>query len=174
MVDKDGRDPFGVLNLFDYGASHLMVQQDLLILYGWEIEIYVDGPDGRGRMDLYDRESNEFYEVKSVGVAYLPSTQKQMNKYATATTVDRRPTSSSPRPGTKRVSGFFTYGIYDVSYWSVPEIPGLIAYSYQLNYSRAFAIYGMALVSAIILVASEGTALPELALWWGGTIYAYG
>ena len=138
---------------------------------GWEMEVQVSGPNGDGRLDLYDKDSNSYYEVKSRGAAYTvvkknirSITRIQMEKYDAAEVVDKRfPELSgvSPNRGMTFVSGEIKYGIWDVSYqW---ERPGLIVYDVKMNPERAataaitgFAIIGMA-------VYSGGLSLPYTA-----------
>ncbi len=156
--DPSGESPFGTnLDLSEYGFIHYMVQMDCFIKFGWEMEIYVNGSRGRGRLDLLNPLTNEYYEVKSSRAYYSGKHIDQMAKYDVATiqnTIVNRNTpglkiGAGVTRGITKVEGFLTYGIYDIEYRSVE--PGVITYDAKINEKRA--ALAMEISVALILLA---------------------
>ena len=132
-ADDSGEDPFGRLNIIDYAFIHRMVQLKCQKDYGWSMEVgvkYIDlnGKFRRGRLDLYDELTNQYYEVKSIGASLLRSTARQMNNYDISTITRNQLT---PGRGTGWFCGSFEYGMYDVYYESTGC--GLIVYVPTIN-----------------------------------------
>ena len=135
-ADDSGEDPFGRLNIIDYAFIHRMVQLKCQKDYGWSMEVgvkYIDlnGKFRRGRLDLYDELTNQYYEVKSIGASLLRSTARQMNNYDISTITRNQLT---PGRGTGWFCDSFEYGMYDVYYESAGC--GLIVYVPTINDER--------------------------------------
>ena len=135
-ADDSGEDPYGKLNLIDYAFIHRMVQSDCNKKYGWSMEVgvkYIDlnGEIRRGRLDLYDELTNQYYEVKSIGASLLRSTARQMNNYDISTITRNQLT---PGRGTGWFGDCLEYGMYDVYYESAGC--GLIVYVPTINEER--------------------------------------
>lgn len=172
LVDYGGNWPYTALGLVDYYNIHNKVQNQCRDNYGLIKEVYVKGPLGNGRLDLYDAVSNSYYEVKSKGAAYTitgnlrKSVQEQMEKYDVATIASKKVPSmknTTPNRGNKSVSGHFDYGMYDVNYRL--EQPGLIVYTINLNQQRAAETTLIALSIGLALVTG-GASIPYTAPNW--------
>ena len=161
LCDPLGTSPFGPLNIGDYYTIHKKVQDDVQRQKGWLEEISVKGPKGRGRLDLYDKANNVYYEVKSEGAAYRPSTERQMQKYDVAEISGMASLFiSQEQPatrGTEYVSGSFEYGFWDVNYSL--EANGLIVYEPTYNFERMGASLATALVVGLVAIAA-GFGIP--------------
>ena len=155
MLDPFGESPFGPLGLADYYLLHKYVQLLCVAEFGWDMEVYVKGPLGTGRLDLYDYKTNTYYEVKTKTTVNNAKwlVDAQMTKYDHSQIAAQRykddNITDSPTKGTAYVSGSFSYGMYDV-YYSTYE-NGLIIYEPEVNYNRA-------LKTAVALVLSLGAA----------------
>ena len=124
-LDENGE---SFLSLFERRMIHKLVQLHITLTYFFTLdsEVYIDGPNGTGFLDIYDPAENAYYEVKSNGCAYDSSTETQMQKYDAATRIHGYPNKQHPSRGTKPISGNFTVGVIDVSYRL--ENDGLIVY----------------------------------------------
>ena len=135
---------------------HKYVQYLCMAEYGWDMEVYVRGPLGRGSLDLYDYESNSYYEVKTKNTVNRakPLVDAQMAKYDSSQIKAKRykeaNITNSPTRGTEFISGTFCYGIYDVNYSTKEN--GLIIYDPVVNKSRS-------LQTAVVLVMVVCVAL---------------
>ena len=141
------------LTLSDYQKIHSMVQLKVQMKKGWATEVGVrtDRKNGYkfGRLDLFDPDTNTYYEVKSIGSAFTKNTRKQMERY------DKSKICGvwslvfwqkyAATRGTEYVSGSFSYGMWDVEYSL--QAPGLIVYTPTYNWRRA----GM--TTAVIVLA---------------------
>lgn len=160
MIDETGESPFGVLALFDYYIIHKLVQADCRRQKGWNMEVYVSGAKGIGFLDLYDVDSNQYYEVKSEKSAKRGSTRRQMEKYDVSYVNDNRfkdPIDSPPTRGNEYVSGTVQYGAWDVEYRL--DSAGLITYATEYNWDRGGKV--LAGVAAIVLaIATHGYSIP--------------
>ena len=158
-VDPSGESPFGTLELWDYYLMHKYVQYLCVAEYGWDMEVYVKGPLGRGSLDLYDYESNTYYEVKTKNTVNRAKSlvDAQMAKYDSSQIKARRYKEAyitdSPSRGTQFISGTFCYGIYDVSYTTKEN--GLIVYDPVANKGRS-------LQTAVVLVMAVCVALGRV------------
>ena len=139
-----------------------MVQIQCVKNYGWAMEVYVKGTEGRGYLDLFDSANREYYEVKSHFVANSRRTKKQMSKYNCAIVQDtfgnrnkinEEYIGADIEPGKTVVGGYFQYGIYDIDYNSVED--GLIEYNISLNAERALAL-GISAAAIALLAAAAG------------------
>ena len=169
--DSNGTSPFSALTFADYGTIHKIVQVMCVAEYGWEMEVYVKGPLGRGFLDLYDCDNNQYYEVKSINTANTWRTNRQMKKYDVSHIADKRhevaEIPGSPTKGSDFVNGTFAYGIYDVTYKL--ERPGLITYKCDRNDQRTLVtavalvlIFGIA-TGNVPAVSGAGALVPMLA-----------
>ena len=133
-----------------------MVQMDCYITKGWEMEVYVKGPLGKGYLDLINTKTNEYYEVKSKGVYDRGGHINQMRKYDVSTLQNSKRNRMIPNlsigagitRGTSTVSGSFRYGFYDVNYYTQEN--GLIVYETHFNAGRAALYAGAALTIALV------------------------
>ena len=119
---------------------------------GWSTEVYVKTPTGTGRLDLYDVQTNTYYEVKSKRASTRSSTEVQMKNYDASVIASKKLDScqgKTPTRGNEYVSGSFAYGMYDVHYKT--QASGLIVYDTEVNYQRT-------LQTAVILVLILGLA----------------
>lgn len=162
FVDPLGSSPYGALSIIDYYWIHRAVQDHASKQTGWMTEVYVSGSKGAGRLDLYDVYDNTYYEVKSRGAAYIPTTKRQMQKYDQAKPNaivsiffghDEKVTRSQ-----EKISGSFKYGMYDVTYKN--EADGLIVYDVELNWNRA-AKYLLTLAFAGLALLTSGASLAS-------------
>ena len=160
MRDDGGTSPYDFLGILDFYLIHKRVQEDVRRQYGWEMEVYVVGPNGKGRLDLYDVENNAYYEVKSAGVLLrqsgIKSLEKQLAKYDVALPTKYPDVCTPPSRGTTHVSGNFEYGFYDIEYKTTAD--GLILYTYTFNRKRAreTALNALASLGVLAIVALAG------------------
>ena len=138
-VDPDGHFLLPVPTLQDYYYVHKMVQMLIVLSEGYAMEVYVTSPIGNGRLDLFDAENNQFYEVKHEWQGDTQSTRKQLDRYSQSTIHSLMfigySFDSSPSPGTRTdISGQFQYQYWDVTYESLGN--GVITYSLELNKER--------------------------------------
>ena len=149
-VDYSGR-LFGVPSLADFGKIHKRIQYEIAEKEGYAIEVFVDGPRGRGFLDIYNPETNEYYEVKSILQADRKHTKMQMEKYDAAYIRDFRFSDYSipnpPTRGEKKFSGSFVYSEWTVRYRLSED--GLITYKLEL-------IEEVAAVQAIVAIGAVG------------------
>ena len=160
LRDDGGTSPYDFLGILDFYLIHKRVQEDVRRQYGWEMEVYVVGPNGKGRLDLYDVENNAYYEVKSAGVLLrqsgIKSLEKQLAKYDVALPTKYPDVCTPPSRGTTHVSGNFEYGFYDIEYKTTAD--GLILYTYTFNRKRAreTALNALASLGVLAIVALAG------------------
>ena len=132
LSDDDGTDPYGALTIVDYYFIHRMVQAAIRDKYFWYMEVVVyDSNMNKGRLDLYDSRTNSFYEVKSdiYATGNLNKVNNQIERYKKSVIIAGFPFWCNPKPGTVKIpKETITYGKYDVTYWSDPNIDGLIRY----------------------------------------------
>ena len=159
--DPSGTHPYFDLNIGDFLTIHTWVQ--LLVQSEnpqMKLEIFVVSNSGRrGRLDLYDPDTNQFYEVKSVDQA--ANAADQISRYSQSVIHSRmypQYYGRTPLPGTNGViiekeiynKGHFEYGIYDVTYWQAVDNPTLILYKAEVNKGRQAAVY--AATAAVIML----------------------
>lgn len=153
--DKIGFGPWSsTLSLFDYRKIHNMVADRVASSVGFlaRREVYVkgkvDGKTCRGFLDVYEPISYTYYEVKSYIAAYTIATQKQMRKYDNS----KPPNSGygNVKRGTKKVSGHFWYGAWNIQYSSSTTIGGLV--EYIPTYSNVRANTAKAVVAAVVVI----------------------
>ena len=135
-----------------------------------KLEVQVKSDKGRrGRLDLYDPDTNQFYEVKSADQAI--NAADQISRYSQSTIHSRlypKYNGRIPIAGTDRIinKGQFEYGIYDVTYWQEENNPTLILYQTEVNKGRQSMVY--TLTAAVILLMAlyppAAVAAPSLAL----------
>jgi hypothetical protein len=161
-TDITGTTSNAIVPIWDYWVIHKMVQQEITLYYGFEMEVYVTSPQGHGFLDLYDTRTNQYYEVKHKPAATTQKTIDQMNKYDNSIIKDWRfahnPIDSSPTRGTNTsIRGSFNYSIYTITYeWTAM---GLITYS--VNYSpEAMAQLAMA-IGICLLGGAARSALDK-------------
>ena len=164
FTDSSGQFPVLQPGLLDRYFIHRKVQKDCQKKTGWEIEVKVEGAKGNGRLDLYDKSKNSYYEVKSKGAAYTTvtkrvrkSTRDQMEKYDVAGITDKRfPELENvvPTRGTDYVKGTTQYFVWDIEYEY--KEPGLIVYTLDQNSERTAAV--VAGIVSIVLFATTGYA----------------
>ena len=112
----------------------------LIVFYeGFAMEVAIISPHGPGRLDLYDAERNQYYEVKHEPQHEVFLSSNQKRKYDTSQIVGRMFTgytfNESPTPGTRTdIAGKFEYGYWDITYQSHGD--GVITYSCDLNLHR--------------------------------------
>ena len=137
-------DPYGDVllpfpTIADYYAMHQMVQMLVVMEYGFAMEVRISSPYGFGRLDLFDAENNQYYEVKHAPQhqQFMASHQKMKydNARVTGTMLDGYSFSGPPTPGTRTdISGSFQYQYWDVTYQSHGD--GVITYEWALNEQR--------------------------------------
>ena len=140
--DASGCDPFGILRLIDYAIIHLLVQVMIAETMGWEIEVGVYSKveideketEKYGRLDLYDRKTNSFYEVKSLD--YVNSnkgsiaTKDQIDRYKKTIRFAKGNFYQPIHAGNATIKGSFRYGDYIINFNDRYDIKeGLIVYS---------------------------------------------
>lgn len=137
------------------------------------MEVYVVSGTRRGRLDLYDIATNEYYEVKSVGASLLWTTDEQMRFYDNAKIRSRFPglavcLDMTPTRGkNSRICGSTKYDIYDITYFF--EKDGLIAYKVSVNRDRLLAKQAIAIgtaagiAAAAMCASGQGSACPGFA-----------
>ena len=121
-------------------------------------------------MDLLDTSTYQYYEVKSIGAYNAGNHIQQLNKYDVASIQDTIGNCriSDLRFGAKvtrgdiYVSGFFNYGIYDVSYYT--KEAGVIVYEAKVNEERLAAVMaaGAALLLLGLVPESAPATLPTI------------
>ena len=161
FVDIGGASPMDVLSLFDFRSIHQRVQEECHYRYGWAMEVYVKGEKGRGRLDLLDVTTNQYYEVKSHQASQSNRTKRQMEKYDVATiqgsaTILLQPDlkkGESLCRGKRFVDDSFTHNIFDVKYYTVAN--GLIAYEAKINPQRAAVLSLVGITVGVALLAPE-------------------
>ena len=148
FLDSCGNVPEPVPSLSDFYYMHKAVQMDIAEEYGYAIEVYIRSPLGKGYLDIYDPEQNQYYEVKSRPQAGLLATDIQLAKYDSSHISDIRFVgyffADSPQRGTQYISGQCRYKYWDIYYKS--DGNGLITYVYEVNYTR----YNQALATAAV------------------------
>ena len=124
--------------LRDYYHMHKAVQYDIAEEYGFGIEVFVVGSLGIGRLDLYDGENNQYYEVKHTGAAKGTLFEDQMKKYDASHVAGWRFSEYSDMgnvsKGTTIIYGKTTYEYWDIYYNKTED--GLIVYSWKPNKER--------------------------------------
>ena len=124
--------------LLDYYFMHKAVQYDIVETYGFGMEVYVVGSLGKGRLDLYDGENNQYYEVKHTGAAEGKLLEKQMKKYDASHFAGWRFSEYSDMGnvsrGTMNIYGKTTYEYWDIYYNTTEN--GLVVYKWKLNKER--------------------------------------
>ena len=159
FYDSDGTSPITpILNLIDFSAIHKMVQVSILKELGGtaKMEVYVKADSGRiGFLDVYDLSNNWYYEVKSEKASGRKSTRDQMARYESSKVVS---TGKSPKPGQAKLSGSFSYGLWDVEYSSSSKKNGLVVYTPTYNWKKAASVgSGIAVaVGAALIVYYTG------------------
>ena len=183
--DSTGNNPFDILHIFDYFLIHFTVQLMIRDQNHWEMEVEVyDSKGQRGRLDLYDSLTNQFYEVKSDRVAFTDSTSAQMLRYKDSVKIKNHPYRSHPAPGTETITGGFNFGAYYIEYHTVDITPGLIIYSKnkrvlqeQEQEQEAFAPVYYSQTAPSTSSSYSGipiVILPMGGAFWGGYAGAYG
>jgi len=139
--------------LADYYGMHKAVQYDIVEERGYGMEVPVVGPNGAGRLDLYDGETNTYYEVKHIFAAQGPMFDFQMEKYDASHVVGWRfreyEIDGKVSRGSAMISGNTTYLHWDIMYRSTDS--GVIVYRWVLNrarYEQALAVTAMAIAGA--------------------------
>ena len=134
-----------------------------------KLEIFVVSNSGRrGRLDLYDPDTNQFYEVKSVEQAV--NAADQISRYSQSVIHSRmypQYNGRTPLPGSNSVTitdNTFPYGIYDVTYWQDEKNPTLILYRVDVNKDRQAAVYAAtaAVIMLMLLYPPATAAAPFL------------
>ena len=154
--DSTGMSLVTVLPLWDWYAIHQLVQMYIVADYGYAMEVRVKkSTGGYGRLDLFDAEKNEYYEVKHYIAAYSLDTENQMKGYDTSTIVGWMfkdySFEESPERGTnKMIRGSFNYSIYTINYRYHSD--GLITYTVKINEE---AVAALATVAALSLLAES-------------------
>ena len=138
-IDDSGCIALPIPSLGDLYRIHKRVQYEVVEKEGYAMEVYVSGPKGKGFLDLYDAENNQYYEVKSSLQQGTKHTRDQMEKYDAAKVTSwlfvGYAIDSSPTRGKRSdISGMFEYLYWDVRYTSNGD--GLITYKLILNKSR--------------------------------------
>ena len=157
FYDSDGTSPITpILNLIDFSAIHKMVQVSILKELGGtaKMEVYVKADNGRiGFLDVYDLSNNSYYEVKSEKASGRKSTRDQMARYDKSKIVS---TGERPERGQAKLSGSFSYGLWDVEYSSKED--GLVVYTPTYNWKKAASVgSGIAVaVGAALIVYYTG------------------
>ncbi len=165
-LDTTGTAPVVIIPIWDYYFIHRRVQEEVSFYYGYAMEVYIRKPDGRmGRLDLYDAENNQFYEVKSIGAAYTSGTRTQIDTYSQSEIIDWRflflAGAESPSSGTNTsIKGSFNYSCYTVTYESVPG--GLIIYHVDYNTTA------IVIASATMVYVAGGSIGCRYDIWGNG------
>lgn len=145
--------------LRDYYYMHRAVQYDIVENYGFGMEVYVVGPNGVGRLDLYDGTTNQYYEVKHSSAAAGELFDYQMSKYdssyVTGWRFEEYSIEGNVTRGQKYISGFTTYSYWDIEYHSRED--GVIVYNWYINKARYEAY--VATVAVVVAAAVVYSAL---------------
>ena len=170
--DSTGRLPSAKLSLSDYYVIHKRVQIEVVYHYGYAMEVYVKGENGKGFLDLYDAKNHEFYEVTTQRQAGSDKKNDQMEKYEASIVHDWRfpeaEDMSSPTRGTsKKISGEFSYKNWDVEYKSNGE--GYITYTTDFNEDRSRD--KAAVIVTAFSIAGIGYMIPGGKVSWDVTCY---
>ena len=160
-------DAFGLASIIplptikDYYHMHKAVQYDVAEQYGFGIEVYVVGPKGIGRLDLYDGETNQYYEVKHIIAATGTLLTEQLAKYDVSHVAGWRFSEYSAMgtvsKGQAFIMGKTTYSYWDIVYHSSGD--GVIAYNWHVNDKR-YAQH-VACAAAVCTTALVGVALGQ-------------
>ena len=117
---------------------HKYVQYDIVESYGYGMEVYVVGPKGTGRLDIYNAETNEYYEVKHQPAAGGDAFDNQMARYDVSHVVGWRfseyEIDGDVTRGSEYISGMTRYKYWDIHYRKAAD--GLIIYTWTLNETR--------------------------------------
>ncbi len=137
--DPDGHRVVPVLTLADYAIIHKMVQMEIVFDYGYAMEVFVLYPEGKGRLDLFDPSTNQYYEVKHKSTACLDIAAVQMRNYDKSVVhgslLSGYYFDDPPSRGTNgKIRGSFQYDVWDVYYELYSD--GLIVYTTVLNKQR--------------------------------------
>jgi RHS repeat-associated protein len=146
--------------LRDYYYMHRAVQNDIKRQYGYEIEVYVVGPRGTGRLDIYDVTTNQYYEVKHSPAAAGWLFDEQMKKYDSSHVAGRllkkyNNIEGKVTRGQQYIAGKTTYSYWDIFYHTDED--GVIVYDWFVNNER-YAKY-LAIIAAVVAVAAVEMAL---------------
>ncbi|MDO9592983.1 MAG: RHS repeat-associated core domain-containing protein, partial [Erysipelotrichaceae bacterium] len=125
MIDPSGHWPTGIWK----GYFHARIQEELSRYFGYETEVSVFGPSGKGRLDLYDPVSNEFYEIKRNNSIGIKSGRIQIARYQTMHLYLNE--SVELKPGKDNHNGYIDTGLYIITYIFMGE--GLIVYDFDLK-----------------------------------------
>ena len=138
--------------LKDYYHMHRAVQYDVSEAFGFGIEVFVVGTRGIGRLDLYDGETNQYYEVKHAPAATGELLDKQLGKYDVSHVAGWRFSEYSAMgtvsKGSAYIMGKTTYSYWDIVYHSSGA--GVIVYNWYVNDER----YSQYLASAAVVCSA--------------------
>ena len=146
--------------LRDYYNMHKAVQYDIVENYGYGMEVYVVGPKGVGRLDLYDGTTNQYYEVKHSPAATGSLFNDQMKKYDSSYVAGWRfeeyNIGGKVARGQQNIFGFTTYSYWDIEYHSSED--GVIVYNWYINKARyeAYVATVAVVVAAVVVCAAFG------------------
>ena len=163
-IDISGELLTPIPSLGDLYRMHKQVQYDIVEQYGYAMEVYVCGIQGKGFLDLFDAAHNQYYEVKSVGQANSWMTEQQMKKYDVSHVTSWRFIgyfyTDSPERGDEIITGTCQYSYWDITYSSNGD--GLITYQYTLNEQR-YQTYCAALLTVttvtFVMCATSGAGM---------------
>ena len=157
--DATGDSAIPIPTLADFYGMHKAVQYDIAEEYGYAIEVFVSGYKGRGFLDIFDAENNQYYEVKSITQAGTWTTTQQMEKYDVSHIRDIRFLgyffADSPQRGERmNISGMCQYSYWDIHYSSNGN--GLITYTWVINQQRYQAHLAKLMAMTTVAIAGCG------------------
>ena len=141
---------------------HKAVQYDVAEEFGFGMEVFVVGPKGIGWLDLYDGETNQYYEVKHALAANGKHLDDQMNKYDSSHVSGWRFSEFSTiggnvSKGQAYIVGKTAYLYWDITYYSKGD--GIIIYKWTVNDER-YAQY-VACAAVACTAAMSGRTLEQ-------------
>ena len=183
-TDPTGHSPYSpYLNVFDYYCIHKMVQKDILSQLGGvgAMEVGVKRAIGtvngvpqylRGRLDIYNTVTHEFYEVKHDTYKNRKAGEEQIKKYKESRIVNQEKFNYDGIliPGSTQYESQRTlvYGDHRITYDSADGNPALILYNTRyvgdpVQYRQVVTIVA-AVVMIGLAIAFGGVAGGAIAL----------
>ncbi len=164
MMDYGGDSPYStVLTIIDYYRIHKRVQIEIMKILGLgesiiEKSVYDINTDKyNGRLDVYYRPNNSYYEVKSYKSAYTDKTREQMNRYDSSYALKGKGTVNRE---TEYINGEFDYGFWKITFESDIDNPGLVTYHYEYVKEREQIAKAVIIVAAVAVVLMSGVPVP--------------
>ena len=132
FTDEDGCTQWWAI-IPDWGLIHRAVQADIIDKYKKSMPLLDSEVNcTTGRMDLFDKETCQVWEVKPVGPASLLGAA-QLARYTSGKYIDNYGASHDIIVGRVLFSGYLYVGDFYVKYWSNELFPGIVFYDFNFR-----------------------------------------